>query len=207
MCLLPAGASSIYQRDQIGAGPYRMSRSSTREDVIEGIVQKGQHESRCDLFLAMKLNLASVPRHQINFQRQSFERSKNTFTALPGRRVHSRLNALKIVCPNFERVVRSFIVMVQRGCGQLMDILLMGWWWCNRSQSPQHSGLNWSRVCILVGSIPSLIVNFFPPGGGFSICKTDQCKAVVCIQANQDLAPRLLFECSSLISASPPFPH
>ena len=39
---------------------------------MEGIVQKGQHESRCNLFLEMKLNLASVPQHQINFWRQEF---------------------------------------------------------------------------------------------------------------------------------------
>ena len=37
-------------------------------------------------------------------------------------------NALKTVCPDLERIVRSFIVMVQRGCDQLVDILLIGWW-------------------------------------------------------------------------------
>ena len=37
-------------------------------------------------------------------------------------------NALKTVCPNLEGVVRSFIVMVQRGRDQLMDTLLIGWW-------------------------------------------------------------------------------
>ena len=37
-------------------------------------------------------------------------------------------NALKTVCPNIQSVVRSFIVIVQRGCDQLMNILLIGWW-------------------------------------------------------------------------------
>ena len=38
-------------------------------------------------------------------------------------------NALKIVCPNLEGILRSFIVMVQRGgCDQLVDFLLIGWW-------------------------------------------------------------------------------
>ena len=36
------------------------------------------------------------------------------------------VNALKTVCPNLERVVRSFIVRVQREPAQLVDILLIG---------------------------------------------------------------------------------
>lgn len=34
----------------------------------------------------------------------------------------------KIMCPNLEKIMRSFIVIVQRGSDQLVDILLMGWW-------------------------------------------------------------------------------
>ena len=30
--------------------------------------------------------------------------------------------------PHSERVVRSFIVIAQRGHDELMDILLVGWW-------------------------------------------------------------------------------
>ena len=41
---------------------------------------------------------------------------------------HRGLLPRKTVCPNLERLVRSFIVMVQRGCGQLVDDLLIGWW-------------------------------------------------------------------------------
>ena len=33
------------------------------------------------------------------------------------------------VSPDLEGAVRCFIVMIQRGCHQLMDILLTGWWW------------------------------------------------------------------------------
>jgi len=35
-----------------------------------------------------------------------------------------QVDALKTVCPHLEGVVRSFIVMVQRGHDQLLDILL-----------------------------------------------------------------------------------
>ena len=37
-----------------------------------------------------------------------------------------RTNALKAMCPNLEKTVRSFIVIVLRGDDMLMDILLMG---------------------------------------------------------------------------------
>ena len=36
--------------------------------------------------------------------------------------------ALKTVSPNLEKIVRSFIVMIQRGHDHVMDILLMDWW-------------------------------------------------------------------------------
>ena len=45
-----------------------------------------------------------------------------------GKGRHSRLLPWKNLCPNLERIVRSFIVMLQRGCNQLVDILLMDWW-------------------------------------------------------------------------------
>ena len=56
------------------------------------------------------------------------EVEKNSFIALPGKGGLQPANALKTVCPDLEGVVRSIIVMVQRGCDQLMDILLIGWW-------------------------------------------------------------------------------
>ena len=35
---------------------------------------------------------------------------------------------LKTMCPYLERIVRSVMVMVQRGSDQLVDILLTDWW-------------------------------------------------------------------------------
>ena len=46
---------------------------------------------------------------------------------LPGKGGHSRL--MLRLYPDREGVVRSFVVMVQRGGrDQLVDILLTGWW-------------------------------------------------------------------------------
>ena len=32
------------------------------------------------------------------------------------------------LCPHLKRVIRNFIVMVQRGCDQFIDIPLIDWW-------------------------------------------------------------------------------
>ena len=53
------------------------------------------------------------------------EVEKINFIALPVTGGHSRLLPSKL-CPNLEGLV-SFIEMVQRGCDQLEDILLIGW--------------------------------------------------------------------------------
>ena len=37
-------------------------------------------------------------------------------------------DVLKTVSSDLEEVVRSFIVRVQRGCDELVDVLLIGWW-------------------------------------------------------------------------------
>ena len=66
---------------------------------------------------------------------------------------HQAPHALKTVCLHLERLVRSFIGMVQRGeLDQLMDTLLIGWWWGNRESASSSSGSNQSRVYMLVGS-------------------------------------------------------
>ena len=53
---------------------------------------------------------------------------KDSFIALAMKGTTSGLIPSKL-CLNLEAVVRSFIVMVQRGgCDQLMGILLIGWW-------------------------------------------------------------------------------
>ena len=56
------------------------------------------------------------------------EAEKDSFITLPGKGGHSSLLPGKTMCPNLEKIVRSFIVIVQRGRDQLMDILLMSWW-------------------------------------------------------------------------------
>ena len=56
------------------------------------------------------------------------EVQKKSFIALLGRVGPQRANTLKIVCPNLEGVVRSFITMAQTEGDQLVDILLNGWW-------------------------------------------------------------------------------
>ena len=63
------------------------------------------------------------------------EVEKNSFIYVPGKGGHRGLaHALKTMCPDLERVVRSFTVMIQRGCDQLVDILLIGWWRDNHSK-------------------------------------------------------------------------
>ena len=57
------------------------------------------------------------------------EVEKDSFITLPGKGGHSGLLPRKTMRSHLERIVRSFIVMVQRGRDRLMDILLIGWWW------------------------------------------------------------------------------
>ena len=56
------------------------------------------------------------------------EVEKSSFIALPGKGGPQQPNDLKTVCTNLGKILRSFIVMVQRGCDQLVDFLLMGYW-------------------------------------------------------------------------------
>ena len=65
-----------------------------------------------------------------------FEVEKESFITLPGKGGHSGLLPWKSTCPHLERIVRSFIVMVQRGCDQLVDILLRGWSWGKWESAP-----------------------------------------------------------------------
>ena len=78
----------------------------------------------------MKPNLVSVPRHWINSWRQSFRWNRKEYLYCFARQMGPQwAYALKTVCPNLDGVVRSFIVMVQRGHDLLLNILLIGWWW------------------------------------------------------------------------------
>ena len=53
---------------------------------------------------------------------------KDIFITLPGKEGRSGINAFKIMCPHFGKIMKVFIAVVQRGCDQLMDALLMVWW-------------------------------------------------------------------------------
>ena len=68
--------------------------------------------------------------------RVSSSLGKDSFIALLSKGDYSGLMPSKL-CLNLEVLVRSFIVMVQRGgCDQLMDILLIGWWGGNSESAP-----------------------------------------------------------------------
>ena len=54
------------------------------------------------------------------------EVEKNSFITLPGKAGHSSLLPRKTECPNLKRAMRRFILMVQRWCDHLVNIL-MGW--------------------------------------------------------------------------------
>jgi len=62
--------------------------------------------------------------------------------------------------------------LVCSGRDQLVDGILIGWWWGNQESAWSTF---WSEVYELVGSMQLL-----PPGEGFSICKTDK-DIIVCI--------------------------
>ena len=51
------------------------------------------------------------------------EAEKSSFISLSGKGHPTAANALKTVCPDLEGIMRSFMVMIQRG---LMEILLVG---------------------------------------------------------------------------------
>ena len=60
-------------------------------------------------------------------QRVLGEIKMNSYIALPSKRGSQWVNASGLCVPTWG-LVRSFIVMVQRGCGQCVGILLTGWW-------------------------------------------------------------------------------
>ena len=106
---------------------------------------------------------------------------------MPGKGGHSIANALKTMCPNLEGVVRSFIVVFQRGHDQLVDLLLIGWW-----------GGKWESASSTFCSQPVWGLHacgqhkFLPPGEGFCVCKTAQRYCYVYpLRGNKEPAPRL----------------
>ena len=97
-----------------------------------------------------------------------------------------------------------FIAIVQRGCDQLMDILLMNWW----------RGVIIINPCIQLvwglqaGGQPTIINHqLLPPGGGFSIWRTTQRYCYVYpLMRNQDFAPGSSWLFVSLWSRIPSLP-
>lgn len=101
--------------------------------------------------ISMKPNLASVPQHQINSQRWVLgEVEKNSFIALQGQGA-AAANALKTVSQHGGG--SAFTVTVQRGRDQLVDTLLIGWWWHKWESASPPFWFHWSGVYRLVGSI------------------------------------------------------
>ena len=92
----------------------------------------------------------SVHQCQIKSKRQSSGWSrKDSLIALPGKGRHSGMyHALKTTCPNMGKIVWSFIVIIERGCDQPMDILPMGGWWGEKLISSSFRS-NWSGVYML----------------------------------------------------------
>jgi len=68
---------------------------------------------------------------------------KNSFIVFLGKVGPQQANTLKTVCPNLEGVVRSFIIMAQTKCDQLVDVLLIGWW---RGKRESASSTFWLQL-------------------------------------------------------------
>lgn len=84
------------------------------------------------------------------------EVEKNSFIALPGEGGLSLLKSSKLCGLNLERVVRSLIVIIQRGWDQIVDVLRISRWLGGEvcgSQYHQTSGSNWPGVFVLGGSL------------------------------------------------------
>ena len=145
------------------------------------------------------LNPASVHGQQIKSWRQSFGWSRQEQLYCSARwRGPQWTNALNI---KPECVVRSLVCSGR----DLVDSLLTGWWWGNQESAWSTFWFQWSEVYGLVGSMQLL-----PPGGGYSICKTDK-DIIVCIPwqgiRTCPEAEELFLDYSSLVFISLPFPY
>ena len=106
----------------------------------------------------------------------------NSVVALPGKGSHSRLMPWKL-CPNLEWIVRSFAVIVQRGSDQLVDILLIGWWWGKWESASATDWFQYVWVYVLVGSI-----QFTSTWQGFQYLQNSS-EILLCISAEGELGP------------------
>ena len=60
--------------------------------------------------------------------RKELDMVERLSTDIHQQRGPQQANAFRTMCPNFKKIVRSFIEIVQRGPDQLVGILLMDWW-------------------------------------------------------------------------------
>ena len=151
-------------------------------------------------------NSASVHQYQIESRRQSFAWSRKEYLyCFAGQRGSQWANALKTVCPNLQGLVRSFIVMIQRaGHDQLMDSLLTGWWW---GKWESASSTSWFQP---VWGLCACGQHTSSTWWGFQYLQ-DSSKVLLCISLEGEPGPcpkvvLLFLDCSSLVSAFPPFP-
>ena len=133
--------------------------------------------------------------------------AENSFIALPGKRGHSRLMPSKLCVPTWRGVVRSFTVMVQRGCDQLMDFLLIGWWW---GKWESASSTFWFQPVWGLRACEQHTVNFSHLVG-VSVSAEQLKDIVVCIPwGGARTLPQghtiVSFDCSILVSTYPLFP-
>ena len=101
----------------------------------------------------MKPNPLFVPWQQSNFWRQSFGWSRKRIASLLPRAKRATASECPENCPSLECIVRSFAVVFQRGGDQLVDILLMGWWWGKWESASATFWFQQVWVYALVGSI------------------------------------------------------
>ena len=144
---------------------------------------------------------------ELNLRDRVWSEVENSFTVFPGRGGH-REREPSTLCLSLDGVVRSFIVIVQGVCDQIVDILLIGWWW-SKWKWNHHPfwfqpvlGL---RVC---GQVLLLTVNFsYLIGASVSVKQRYFC--VYPLRGSHDPSLRL-HNCFPLLYlpylASPPFP-
>ena len=159
-------------------------------------------ESSASLYTRAKSNLGD---------RVLGEVENESFITLPGKGGYSGLLPRKTMCPHLGEIVRSFIVMVQRGRDQLTDIILMGWRWGKQeSASPTFRfRLVWGlRAC----GQRTIVINFSHLEG-VSVPAEQLKDIVVCICC---WGTRTLPQGCTIVSldclflpglASPPFPN
>ena len=128
----------------------------------------------------MKLNRYLCPNTEFNLRDRVWsEVEKNSFFVLPGKGVQSHQN-----CVFQPRGTNEFYSVQGTGSDQLMDILLIGWWWGQWEWSSLASGSSCLGLCAS-GQLAS------PTWRGFSIWKTAQNYCFVyALSGDQSLAPK-----------------